>query len=66
MMGCLLKRHGRVNGDQTGNATDPKSDHRGQFLATSDGTLAELLEGGIGSESYSGVGALPHHLGVST
>ena len=58
----LLKRHGSVDGDQTSNGTNPKGDHRGQILATPSGTLAELLEGGIGGESYGRVCTLPHHL----
>ena len=57
-----LKRHRSVNSHQTGNAANPKGYHCGQFLAASRGTLAELLEGGIGSEPYGGVCALPHHL----
>ena len=58
----LLKRHGSVNGDKTSNTTNPKGDYRRQFLTASSGTLAELLERGIGGESYGRVGALPHHL----
>jgi hypothetical protein len=61
--GDLLKRHGSVNGDKAGNATDPKSNNRRQFLTASGGALAKLLEGRVSSKSYSGVSALTHHLG---
>ena len=58
----LLKGHGSINSNKTGDATDPECNHRGKFLATSSGTLAELLEGRIGGKPYSRVSALPHHL----